>query len=364
MTHFRLHRLLTGVALAAFAGCAATPAAPGPVTPPPERETPHEASWDEAALAELAAYVGTQNSTGLIVMRRGETVLEAYWPLPDTAAAKVFRDNFTHGTAPGGVLIEDVASLQKSLIALLAGIAVDKGLLDPAQTVSSYIGPGWSKAKPDQEAAITVRNLLEMNSGLGVDLSYAAPPGEVFLYNTPAYAVLHGVLGAAADAPLAAITRDWLTAPLGLAHTGWEKRPEAFAGVGNPYGLVSTPRDLALIGEMVANEGRSGDGRQIISADQLKLMLTPTATNPAYGRLWWLNGGAYSFGVDAGASRTEGAFIPAAPADLVAGLGAMDRQVFVSPSLDLVVVRTGMETPDKDFRHKLWEKLIAALPAD
>lgn len=97
--------------------------------------------------------------------------------------------------------------------------------------------------------------------------------------NTPAYAALHGVLGAAADAPLA----EWQRL---LVWRGRRRKP---------------------------------DRRRVI---------------------------------------------PAAPADLVAGLGAMDRQVFVSPSLALVIVRTGMEGPDRGFRHTLWGKLMAMLPAD
>ena len=71
---------------------------------------------------------------------------------------------------------------------------LDKGLLDLSKPVSAYIGAGWSKASPEQEAAITVRNLMEMNSGLKENLSFDAAPDTKFFYNTPAYAIMKPVL--------------------------------------------------------------------------------------------------------------------------------------------------------------------------
>jgi hypothetical protein len=91
-------------------------------------------------------------------------------------------------------------------------------------------------------------------------------------------------------------------------------------------------------------------------------MLSPTATNPAYGRLWWLNGGSHSFSPGPATPRREGSFIPAAPNDLVAALGAADRKLFVVPSMKLIVVRTGQAAPDRAFNDKLWQLLMRAAP--
>src|SRR6185436_1091173 len=138
------------------------------------------------------------------------------WPLPADAAA--FRANFAYETTQDGALLEDVASQQKSFVAVLVAIAVDKGLLDIEKPVSDYIG-GWSKASPEQERAIRVIHLLTMSSGLSEKLAYVAPPNTVFLYNTPAYAVTKRVLAAVANQPLETITHDWLTAPAGMTNT-------------------------------------------------------------------------------------------------------------------------------------------------
>src|SRR5262249_41537102 len=148
-----------------------------------------------------------------------------------------------------------------SFVSMLVAAAVDKGLLDVAKPVSAYIGAGWSKASPDQEAKIRVIDVITMASGLTEGFAYAAPPATVFLYNTPVYAISKTIVAAAAKQPLEAITHDWLTAPAGMNDTSWRKRPAAFADVGNPTGLVTSPRDTARLGQIVLDGGKAADGK-------------------------------------------------------------------------------------------------------
>ena len=322
------------------------------------------AATTRAALAQPALspawqgvldYAQSQKTTGFLVVQDRKTVVERNWPAPDDAA---FRP-FVYETTPGGARLEDVASQQKSFVSMLVAIAVDKGLIDVTAPVSAYIGAGWSKAAPDQEARIRVIDVLTQSSGLKTDFTYAAPPGTVFLYNTPVYAITKKVLAAAAKQPLETITHDWLTAPAGMTDTSWRKRPAAFADVGNPTGLVTSPRDTARFGQVVLDAGLAADGTRIVSVAQLQAMFTPSQTNPAYGRLWWLNGSAYT--VRPLATHADGPLIPAAPKDLVAALGLLDRKLYVVPSTKLVVVRMGDAAPDRDFDQQLWSRLSAAL---
>jgi len=338
----------------ALASCAAGPSAGEP------RTATSATSWNTTALATVASYVQSQKTTGFLIIQDGKTIAEHYWPLPDDTASQTFRANFVHGEQPDGALREDVASLQKSLIALLVGVGVDKGLIDVEKSVASYAGAGWSKTAPEREAAITIRHLLEMNSGLKENLTYEAPPGTKFFYNTPAYAKLKPVLEKAAGQELRILTQIWFTRIGDMHSTGWEKRPGAFADVGNPTGLVTTPRDLAIMGQIILNRGRKPNGASVISEAQLDAIFTPTSTNPAYGRLWWLNNGAYAMNVGPDTPRREGRFIPSAPADMVSALGAQDRKLFVVPSMKLIVVRTGQASPDRDFNDKLWQLLSKA----
>lgn len=340
----------TAAMIAAIGLLAAAPA------PAAMAAAPASAAQRAAALQEVLDYVRGQKTTGFLVIRDRKVLVEKNWPAP--ASAGQFRA-FAYETTAGGALLEDVASQQKSFVSILAAVAVDKGLLDVARPVSAYLGAGWSKAPADKEAKIRVIDVLTMSSGLGTDFTYVAPADSTFLYNTPVYAVTKKVLAAAAHAPLETLTREWLTAPAGMKDTSWRQRPAAFAEVGNPTGLVTSPRDTARLGQIVLDGGKAADGKRIVSEAGLKALFTRSPTNPAYGRLWWLNGSDHT--IKPLATRIEGPLIPAAPGDLVAALGALDRKLYVVPSRKLIVVRMGPAAPDRDFDQQLWLRLMKAL---
>lgn len=307
-------------------------------------------------MTNLLDYLRNQNSTGLLIVEDGKVLVEKNWPAPENDRQ---FSMFVYGKSPQGALLEDVASQQKSFVSVLVAIAIDKGLIDVEKPVSAYLGTGWSKATAEQEAKIRVIDVLTMSSGLNDKFSYEAPASTRFYYNTPVYAVSKRIVAAAANQSLDAITRDWLTAPMGMNETAWRKRPAALASVGNDTGLVTTPSDTALFGLMVLNGGIANDGKRVVSEANLKAMFTPSTTNPAYGRLWWLNSGAYR--VNALGERKDGPLIAAAPVDTIAAFGLFDRRLYVVPSRKLVVVRTGAAADDKDFDQQLWLRLIKVI---
>jgi CubicO group peptidase (beta-lactamase class C family) len=309
-----------------------------------------------AAMTHLLDYLRDHNSTGFLVIQDGKALVEKHWPAPQNDRQ---FSMFVYGRNERGALLEDVASQQKSFVSMLVAIAIDKGLIDIDKPVSAYIGAGWSKATAEQEARIRVVDVLTMSSGLNDQFGYAAPAGTHFHYNTPVYAVTKRILAAAANQPLDTITREWLTAPAGMHETAWRRRPTALAAAGNDTGLVTTPRDTALFGLIVLHGGLSNDGKRIVSETNLKAMFTPSNTNPAYGRLWWLNGSAFTMRALVG--RTAGPLIPAAPADTVAAFGLLERRLYIVPSRKLVVVRTGAASQDKNFDQHLWTRLMKAI---
>jgi len=307
------------------------------------------------AMQSMLNWVRGQKTTGFLIVQDRKVLVEKNWPAPNDGG--MFRA-MVYETTPDGELLEDIASQQKSFVSMLVAVAIDKGLIDVSKPVNAYIGAGWSRASADREGKIRVIDVLTMSSGLTPEFSYAAPPGTTFYYNTPVYAVTKRIVAAAANQPLEVITRDWLTAPAGMTHTNWRKRPGSMADVGNPTGLVTGPRDVAIFGQIVLDGGKAADGTRIVSEAGLKAMFQRSATNPAYGRLWWLNGSDYA--IRPFDRRVSGPMIPAAPADLVAALGALDRKLYVVPSKQLIVVRMGAAAPDKDFDQQLWLRLAAA----
>jgi CubicO group peptidase (beta-lactamase class C family) len=152
---------------------------------PWETVSPQSIGWDSRALDDAFAYARQVNSTGLVIVYNGRILAERCWQPAGTLRV---------GSTSVGWAIEDVASLQKSVISLLIGIAVERGLLDRSASISKYLGAGWSKAPADAEARITINHLLTMTSGLTTSLEFEAPVGTHWFYNTPAYSALIKVL--------------------------------------------------------------------------------------------------------------------------------------------------------------------------
>lgn len=336
-----------GAMLAALALCAVAPITVSAIAEP--------VAADASATPRLLDFLRNQNSTGVLIVQDGKVLVEKYWPAPETP---LFRA-FVHGHTADGVLLEDVASQQKSFVAVLVAIARDKGLIDLDQPVSTYIGAGWSRATAEQEAQIKVAHLLTMSSGLDDTFAYQAPPGTRFHYNTPVYAIAKRVVASAAKQPLDTITRDWLTGPAGMKDTAWRQRPPALSGVGNATGLVTTPRDTALFGALILNRGVADNGTRIVSEASLMAMFPRSASNPAYGQLWWLNGSTYT--IRALAGRVEGPLVPAAPADMIGAFGAFERRLYIVPSRKLIVVRSGAASGLKDFDQQFWTRLMKVI---
>ena len=323
-----------------------------------ESVEPEQAGWSSQGLQNALKVAESRQSSGVVILHNGRIMAEAYWEPEDAPAGYA---NYVQGQDLQGGAIEDVASAQKSVAAVITGIARDRGLLELDDPVSLYLGAGWSKATVEQEQAITLRHLLTMTSGLDPDLAYAAPPGSTWLYNTPAYHALMRVVEAAAGLDRNTITSQWITGPMAMSNTRWTARPWADAAIGT--GLSTTARELARFGLMIQAGGFWGD-REIIG-DQafLQNMLQPGQTlNPAYGYLWWINGQPFSLAAGARATRNEGALIPAAPPDLVAMQGAMDRKLYIVPSLGLVISRLGAAGGDDaaSFNDAFWQALMAA----
>jgi CubicO group peptidase (beta-lactamase class C family) len=329
-----------------------------------EKVTPADAGWNAAKLEAALKYAGEKRASGVVILHRGRILAEQYWK-PDESAAAGAKDRaygaMVVGRDAAGHAIEDVASVQKSVSAILVGIAQHRGLLTLDDVASKHLGTGWTKATPEQERAITLRHLITMTSGLKDDLTFEAPAGTKWRYNSAAYGHTIKAVAAAAKKSPNDLTRDWLTGPLGMKDSRWVERPGAGRGaVANAMGFATSARDLARFGLMVLADG-SWNGQSIVADREfLHAALTPSQPlNPSYGYLWWLNGQAAVARGDG--KRTAGPLIPTAPKDLVAALGAIDRKLYVVPSLDLVVTRLG-NSAGNAFQNEFWKLLMAAAP--
>jgi CubicO group peptidase (beta-lactamase class C family) len=115
--------------------------------------------------------------------------------------------------------------------------------------------------------------------------------------------------------------------------------------VGSSYGWANT-RDWAKFGILHLNKGK-WNGEQLFSPEWIEYITRPTAqSNGTYGAHWWLN--------------AEGKY-PDVPKDLYSANGYQGQYVFIIPSKDLVIVRTGLaESPDFDV-NKFISEVIKAI---
>jgi len=315
---------------------------------------PADIGWDQVKLQKVLDYAGRHRSSGVVILHRGKILAEQYWDVPAN------KGKYSQRVMPKntfGHVIEDVASVQKSVASILVGIAQEKGLLRIDDTVTQYLGTAWSRATPAQEEAITIRHLITMTSGLSDRGVFEHKPGTKWRYNTPIYARSVDVVVAAAKMDRHELTHQWITQPIGMADSTWVSRGVIGMKVGNAFGFATTARDLARLGLMVLARGKWGD--KTILGDQQYLKEATTTSqelNPYYGYLWWVNSNANA--------PKQAPRIATAPKDTISANGALNRRCFIVPSLQLVVTRLGDQPTVKNngFDRHMWKLIMEASP--
>ncbi len=307
-----------------------------PVTGEWEKADPAKTGWSLAGLERLVTLVKDSKSATFMMLVGGRILTENYY--------------FSAVTATSA---NDVASVQKSVVSTLIGIAREKGLLTLEDKVSKYLPVGWSKATPADEGKITILHLITMTSGLDPrTLRKVAEPGTTYDYNTDAYQKTRPLLEKAANKDINAITREWLFTAIGVSElTKWEVRPDAGTDATGAafWGLNMTARDMGRFG-LVSQRRGLWEGKQLVKRSWYDDAWASSKQKPDYGYLWWLMG-----------KRK----IAGAPDDWVAALGAKDQKIYVVPSLDLVVTRQGLAAKEEsenssDFDIVLFEAIAAA----
>ena len=226
-------------------------------------------------------------------------------------------------------------SATKSIVALLVGIAVDRGQIASIDDkVLSYFPDYQVKRGEKTIYDVTIRHLLTLRApykGKGdpwskvcisenwtyASLDFLGGRGgltDEFNYKTVCLHILSGILYKATGMTTVDYANEYLFKPLGIAehenyyaksaeehkHFTMDKEPKTnvwFAdrdGLGTPgYGLCMCAKDMAKIGQLCLNEG-VWEGKQIISSSWIKDMTRPRKIEGQmwrgmmYGYLWWI----------------------------------------------------------------------------
>jgi CubicO group peptidase (beta-lactamase class C family) len=244
----------------------------------------------------------------------------------------------------------DLRSVGKSFTSAAAGIAIDQGLLGLDDPVAQHVANFDRAANmDDNKRAITIRNLLDMRSGLDcnddnpnspgneermylsanwiqfvIDTRMAVAPGTTPSYCTGGVILLGHIIATRSGQSLDAYTQARLFDPLGITQSTWRRAPDGSATGGG--GLRLRPRDVAKFGDLYANGGRWG-ATQVIPEAWVSESLRSTVTldGAGYGFLWW--------------KRTLG--VRGLVREVPAAQGNGGNFIFVLPTERLVVVFTG-----------------------
>jgi CubicO group peptidase (beta-lactamase class C family) len=227
-----------------------------------------------------------------------------------------------------------VQSVAKSVTSLVAGIALDDGLLPSVDVPLFDLMPQHFDEDPGKRE-LTLRHALTMETGLApysdrdtgafmysegssvekiLHQPLVSEPGTTFYYTDDSPQLVSAAIQSVSGRTLEAFAAERLFAPLGIAGWRWERHGDGVTF--GAIGLWLRPRDMARIGQMVLQKG-TWHSRRVVSESWLEESMQ-VQTNGDYGYYWWI----YDEG------RVYGA------------KGAGGQMIFVVPELDMVVVLT------------------------
>ncbi len=265
----------------------------------------------------------------LLVLYRGEPV------------AELVRDG------PGLSQPANIKSVSKTVLSVLAGMAIDRGLIEGPETLLvDLLGDRFpDQATPGAEQitfgqALAMQIGLESTSGRNygrfvqsdnwVSHVLTRPmvdrPGGRMIYSTGATHLAAAALVEATSHDLASLARQWLGEPLNIRIPDWMTDPQGVHFGGNE--MVLSPRALARIGELYRQGGKL-NGKQIISEQWIE-------------RSWHANGRSPWTGDDYGygwfITRIDGY-------DTYYGRGFGGQALFVVPAAELTIAITSNPNP-------------------
>ncbi len=320
----------------------------GPVRPLPD----HPRDQDVLAV-EVTRIDGTRATVGDVL---ADTWTDAYAVLQD--GHLVAEDYVATG---GPQRTHALFSVTKSMVGCVAGILVDRGLLDPASEVTEHVpelaGSGYAGA--------TVQHLLDMRSGVrfledytdpeaevrqldrwiaerGVypfleTLRQEAPHGSRFLYRSAETDVLGWVCERAGGARMADLLSDLVWSPMG-AEQDAGIICDALGTAVHDGGLAATARDLLRFGQMLLDGGVVPDGNDGARSVVPPMWLRRAWAVDAEGRSLFLESPA-EVSFPGGWYRNHFWFRPGEHGDVLLCLGIHGQMVHVSRRTGTVCVK-------------------------
>lgn len=286
----------------------------------------------------------------IVVVKNGNKIFEEYkYPYNDSSLYNIYS-----GT--------------KSIMALLIGIAIDKGSIKNEHVPVLHFFPEYSHLN-DMWDEVTIEHLLTMTSGIkSDDESYTNPnapsmigmmlsdnwvdyiftktelkskPGDIFTYSNLSSHLLAEVLFRATEQTPLSYLEENVLKPLDISEYDWLYPSPEGVHLGASELLLRT-EDWAKIGHLVLNKG-SWNGKSIVSSSWINQIskdhvFSKDIEADSYGYLWWQN--------------NDGSFY---------ARGYMSQYLFVFPESETVVAINGSEFAQNGHPHYYFVDLVRSL---
>jgi CubicO group peptidase (beta-lactamase class C family) len=338
---------LAAVILAVSTACTGSPSGSGSGETPAGQQTsssPEQvaAVFDELVKGDTAGVY--EDLRAVLVLVGGRPLVERYY------------DSSAEATS-------NVASVTKSVMSILVGIALDEGVLGSVDQTLSELLPEYAAIMAPDVAGITLGQVLTMTAGLPEDPRAPAttphylaedwvaailsggleqPPGEGFAYASAGSHLLSAILVEATGRSVLDYARDKLFNPLGIstdpaaeplaveenlpvyeaASFAWPVDPQG-VHLGDAFLKISAP-DMAKIGQLMLDDGR-WDAKQIVPAQWVTESTRAHVSTGGYGI------GGDDYGYHWWVTTADGH-------DAFAAVGFGGQLIEVVPDLALVVV--------------------------
>ena len=287
--------------------------------------------------------LGYKELHSLLVYKDGALVLEEYNTGNDDFIR--FEDNIARDSSRparqwGRTDKHYIASVNKALTAILAGVAMDAYAIETTDSIATLLPEYAGFFSDPNKAAVTIHHLLSMQSGFVWDewgsndlallwqsgnfseflLNRANNgPASAWVYNSAGPNMLLRGLDNTVDGGIRSWASENFYGPLGITDYEWVSQPD-----GIPEGsarMHMRPRDLLKIGVALLDDGM-WQGEQVIPAAWVNEITSLKVNGPAgdYGYLFWLreiNGVEY-----------------------ISAEGDGGQYINIFPTLDMVIVMT------------------------
>lgn len=303
----------------------------------------------------LADALDSKSKTqGVLIIQNDSIVYEKYWgDISSDRLATVF-------------------SVSKSITSLMCGIAVDDGYIHSIDdAVTDYL-PELKKKDPMWQR-LTIRHLLDMQSGLDFDdayylnlkylkrliaitrlnyghhvmrqirgLKFRCEPGTQYRYESMTSQILGVVIERASKKRFVDYLSEKVWKPLQMESPALINIDSRRHRVPHTFGGITlTMKDLAKIGRLYLNRG-VWNGQRIVSEEWIRLSTEYDTSNKGY-HFNWYNSSSY------------GAKKPQSPGYYALGICA--QVLYVNPFKNLIMVRVGEDNINPVFVPELFEQL-------